>query len=97
MNNWLSALFRTKRGLNILNMFGNRRNNRGIIWASLLGLGVSTAVYGLRNTRNTNILQPIQNVMNRVQSRTAGPMPNMADLTEFSEELIPQQNINKNK
>lgn len=85
----------TRRGLNILNMFGKRRNNRGMIWASLLGLGVSAAAYGLRKNRNMNIQQPIQNIMNRVRSSTAGPMPNMAALTEFSEELIPNQDNQK--
>lgn len=85
----------TRRGPNILNMFGKRRNNRGMIWASLLGLGVSAAAYGLRRNRNTNILQPIQNVMKRFRTRTAGQMPNVATLTEFSEELNPKQDEQK--
>jgi hypothetical protein len=65
MNNWKTALLNTGGRRN-----GRKGNNRGMMWASLLGLGVSAAVYGLR--RNRNMMRPVQNAMNNIRTRTAG-------------------------
>lgn len=82
----------------LFNMFGRRRNNRGMMWASLLGLGVSAAAYGLRRSRNKNMLQPLQNLMSNFRFQKSAQMPNMAGLTEFSKEIIPNKNpLPKNK
>ena len=89
MNNWIPALLNTKRKQNIFKMFGRKRNNRGMIWASLLGLGVSAAAYGLKRNQNRNMLRPVQNVMNNIRMRTTGNMPNVAAVTEFAKELVP--------
>jgi hypothetical protein len=97
MNNWIPALLNTGRRQNMLKMFGRNRNNRGMMWASLLGLGVSAAVYGLGRNRNRNMLRPVQNVMNSIRTRTAGQMPNAAATTEFSKELVPDKNPLTNK
>lgn len=97
LNNWITALFNMGGRQNILNMLGRRRNNRGMIWASLLGLGVSAAVYGLRRTQNRNMTNPLQNLMNNFRFNNALQMPKMANLTEFSEELVPNKNSNTNK
>jgi hypothetical protein len=97
MNNWITALLNTGRRQNILKMFGRKRNNRGMMWASLLGLGVSAAAFGIRSNRNRNMLRPVQNVMNNIQTRTAGQMPNAAGITEFSNELVPDKNPLTNK
>ncbi len=79
LNNWMNTFF---------NMFGRRRNNRGFLWASLLGLGVSAVAYGLRRNGNRNIQLPIQNLMNNFQLRNAGQMSRIAaPLAEFSKEL----------
>ncbi len=94
MNNWLSAILNTVRRQN---MFGRKRNNRGMMWASLLGVGVSAAAYGLRRNRNSNMLRPVQNVMNSILTRTGGQMQNPAALTEFSKELVPDKNPLTNK
>lgn len=97
LNNWISALLNTGRRQNILKMFGRKRNNRGMMWASLLGLGVSAAAYGLGRNRNRNILRPVQNVMNNIRIRTASQMPKAAAITEFSKELVPDKNPLTNK
>ncbi|MBO1510161.1 hypothetical protein [Metabacillus bambusae] len=97
MNNWITALLNTGRRQNILKMFGRKRNNRGMMWASLLGLGVSAAVFGIRSNRNRNMLRPVQNVMNNIRTQTAGQMPNAAGITEFSKELVPDKNPLTNK
>src|SRR3954447_2819133 len=89
MNNWILALLNTKRKQNIFKMFGRKRNNRGMMWASLLGLGVSAATYGLKRNQNRNMLRPVQNVMSNIRMRTAGNMPNVAAITEFAKELVP--------
>ena len=68
MNNWIPALLNTGRKQNIFNMFGRKRNNRGMLWTSLLGLGVSAAAYGLRRNQNRNMLRPVQNVMNNIRN-----------------------------
>ncbi|MDF1511325.1 hypothetical protein PZE06_24720 [Robertmurraya sp. DFI.2.37] len=86
----------------LMNLFNigsrpNRRNNRGILRATLIGLGFSSAaVFGLRRNGNTNILAPIQNMANNV--RNNGQMKRMATaVTEFSKELVPNQIQGKNK
>jgi hypothetical protein len=95
LNNWIPVLFNLGRRQNISRVFG-RRNNRGMMWASLLGLGVSAAAYGLGRNRNRNMMAPIQDLLNNIQNRNSRQMPNMANLTEFSKELAPNKDSNKN-
>ncbi|MBU8880873.1 hypothetical protein BGM26_18120 [Bacillus sp. FJAT-29790] len=97
MNNWIPLLFRIGRKQNILNMFGRRRNNKGMMWASLLGLGVSAAAYGFGRNRNKNKQNPVQNLMNNFQFKNAGQIPKMANLTEFAKELVPNKSSDTNK
>jgi len=63
-----------------------------MLWGSLLGLGVSAAVYGLSKNRNNTRFQPLQNLMNNSRMRT-----NMAGLTEFAKEFVPNKTPLKNK
>jgi hypothetical protein len=102
LNNWLNALFNTGRMTGrmqpFLNMFGRRRrrNNRGMLWGSLLSLGLSAAAYGLTRNRNRNMARPLQNLMNNTRMGNF-QKPNMAGLTEFAEELTPNKNpLNNN-
>jgi hypothetical protein len=95
MNNWIPALLNTKRKQNIFKIFGRKRNNRGMVWASLLGLGVSAATYGLKRNQNRNMLRPVQNVMNNIRMRTTSNRPNVAAVTEFAKELVPNMKSNK--
>lgn len=71
---------------NILTMFGRKRNNRGMIWASILGLGVSAAAYGFSRNGNKKWKNPVQNsvqnFMNGTHAQNVTP-----HLTEFSEEF----------
>ena len=68
-----------------------------MVWASLLGLGVSAAAYGLRRNQNRNMLRPVQNAMNNIRTGTAGNMPNVAAITEFAKELVPDTKSLTNK
>ncbi len=96
MNNRIQ-LGNSGRRQNLLKMFGRKRKNRGMMWASLIGLGVSAAVYGIGKNRNSDMLRPVQNIMESIRTRTAGPMPNVAAITEFSKELVPDKNPLTNK
>lgn len=96
----MTMLFNSRQGKNLLKMVGRRRrnNNRGMMWASLLGIGASAAAYGLgRNRNNTNMMRPVQNVMNNLRSRNTGQMPNMANMTEFAKEVAPNKDPFKNQ
>ena len=78
-------------------MFGRRRNNSGIIWASLLGLGVSAAAYGIGKNQNRNMLGSVQNLMNNFRIPTSNQMPKMSTLTELSKELTPNEDSLNNE
>ncbi|KOP82324.1 hypothetical protein ACFFHH_22285 [Cytobacillus solani] len=97
MNNWLAALFNTMRKQNIMKMFGRKRNNKGIVWASLLGLGVSAVAYGLKRNQNSNMLRPIQKVMNSIQLGANGNKQNAPALAEIAKELGPDLKSLTNK
>jgi len=73
------------------NMFGKRRNNRAIVWTSLIGLGASAVAYGMKKNQNMNLSKTVQNAMNSIQSANVGR--NIAPvLAEFSKELMPTNN-----
>lgn len=70
-------------------LFGNKKkNNKGWIWASLLGLGT---VFGVLATRNSNMIKPIQRMFQGFQNTTRTVIPskvNMANM-EFADEITP--------
>lgn len=80
---------------NILNMLGRKRNNRGMIWASILGLGVSAVAYGFKRNGNRKWKNPIpasvQNFVNNTRTHNASQV----HLTEFSKELEPYKELLK--
>lgn len=65
-----------------------------MMWMSILGIGISAAIYGFR--RNRNMLSPIQNFINKSPLRKASQMSN-ASIMEFSKELIPDKKTQTNK
>jgi hypothetical protein len=97
LNNWITGLLNIGRRQPFLNMFGRRRNNRGIMWGSLLGLGLSVAAYGVGRNGNRNMGRTIQNLLNNFGKGKTTLTPNIAGLTEFSKELIPNNNPNTKK
>lgn len=94
LNNWITALFKIGRRQPFFNIFGRRRNNRSMMWGSLIGLGVSVAAYGFRRNRNRNLIPPLQKLMNNTRMGNV-QMPNMAGLTEFAKEMAPNKINNK--
>jgi hypothetical protein len=97
LNNWIATIFNTRRGINLLQMFGRRRNNnRRMMWASLLGIGASAAAYRIGRNRNTNMMRPVRNVMNNLRTN-GGQVPKMANAMEFAEEFVPNKKPFKNE
>ncbi|XJZ28936.1 hypothetical protein ACF5W4_09180 [Bacillota bacterium Lsc_1132] len=96
MNNWLNALFNTGRRQPLFNIFGKRRNNSGMVWGSLIGLGLSAAAFGLTRNRNRISFRPFQGLMNNPQMGMVKNQ-NMAGLTEFAKEMVPNKNPFNNK
>ncbi|MBY0120474.1 hypothetical protein [Bacillus sp. S/N-304-OC-R1] len=78
-------------------LFPKKRNNNGMIWASVIGLIVSAAAYFVRRNPGTNgpNNNTIQNLMNSFTSaKTNSPIPN-AMMAEFAKELLPENPNNQ--
>lgn len=91
MNNWLNFLFRLAGKQNILNLFGRRRNNRGLLWASLLGIGVSAAAIGFKRNGSIKLPDPVSKVMSNVKKPDISQFTQLA-LAEFAKEITPNKN-----
>ena len=89
------ALFNMRRVQNRFNIFRKRRNNRGMLWTTVLGLGVSAAAFGIKRNRNKNIQSSVQNLMNNINKQNMAQMPKMTGLVEFSKELLPNNDQNR--
>jgi hypothetical protein len=82
-------------------MFKRKRKSRGAMWASLFGLGISAAVYGITRGKGKisapriQNMQSMQNMMKTFTPKTNINMMDNAALTEFSEELLESALRNK--
>lgn len=76
-------------------MFAPKRKSRGAMWASLLGLGLSAAVFGVTKGKRKDIALPFQNLVKNFSPKTDLNMMNNAALSEFSEELLSSALENK--
>ncbi|MBD1380659.1 hypothetical protein [Metabacillus arenae] len=98
MNN-LNNLINKGGRLPLFNMFGRRRRrNRGMVWTSILGLGISAVVMGLRGNQNKNFMRPFRNFLTNFQTKNnQNPvgMQNRNAFAEFSNELSPNMNSDK--
>ncbi|MGG1679156.1 hypothetical protein ACIFOT_26035 [Neobacillus sp. NRS-1170] len=78
------------------NLFMPKRKSRGAMWASLLGIGLSAAVFGVTRGKRKDMALPIQNaVKNMVPKFNNINRMDTAALTEFSEELLESALNNK--
>lgn len=71
-------------------MFARKRKSRGAMWASLLGIGLSAAVFGVTKGKRKDLALPFQNMVKNFTPKTnlnLNLMDNAA-ITEFSEELL---------
>ena len=79
MNNMIKPIYK---------MFGKKRKSRGTMWASILGLGISAAVFGLTRGKQKYNTQPFQNLLQSFKPMNKVNQMNDVALTEFSEELL---------
>ncbi|MEX0415205.1 hypothetical protein [Bacillus sp. C30] len=79
--NFLMLLFNSgRRTRQMFKLFRNKRDNRGWMWASLLGLGT---VLGVVATHNSNMMRPIQRMFQSVQNTTRTFIPSKVNLSKF--------------
>ncbi|WP_144546980.1 hypothetical protein [Bacillus sp. X1(2014)] len=71
-----------------LKMFAKKRKSRGAMWASLLGIGLSAAVFGVTKGKRRDLALPIQNMVKNFTPKANLSLMDNAALTEFSEELL---------
>jgi hypothetical protein len=93
------VLWMINRMMPFFNMFGKKRKSRGAMWASLLGVGISAAVYGLTRGKRKNISVPFQDVVQSFTPKSNMNFNNNTALAEFSEELLASalRNDHKNR
>jgi hypothetical protein len=88
------------RNINIqsfFNLFAKKRKRRGTMWtsASLLGIGLSAAVFMVTKGKRKDIALPFQDMMKNFSPKTNLNFMDNAALTEFSEELLTSALNNK--
>ena len=77
-------------------MFARKRKGRGAIWASLLGIGLSAAVFGVTKGKRKDLALPFQNMVKTFAPKTNLNLMDNAAITEFSEELL-ESALNKKR
>ncbi len=92
MNNITNILLNLIKNQDLLSMFGRKKDSKGWLWGSIIGIGIGAALVSLG--KNRNMMDSIKNMTNNVNLDQKGSMPNfnLAALTEFSKELTPKQN-----
>ncbi|MBT2738899.1 hypothetical protein [Bacillus sp. ISL-7] len=70
------------------NMFRRKRKSRGAMWASLLGIGISAAVFGVTKGKRKDLALPFQNMVKNFTPKTNLNLMDNQAITEFSEELL---------
>lgn len=79
-------------------LFTPKPKSKMPLWASLVGLSLSAAVFGITRGKRRDVALPFQNAIKNFTQKTSLPNLNVMDntaLTEFSEELM--ENALKNK
>lgn len=60
------------------------------MWATLLGMGVSAAAIGFRKNQSKLKGIPLQNIFSKIQREGNFRTSNLAGLTEFAKEIMPE-------
>ncbi|WP_416825202.1 hypothetical protein [Ectobacillus polymachus] len=93
MNNLMLMLMKIWGIRNLIRMFGRRRRGIGMMWMSLIGIGISAVAWGLGRSRNGNILRPLQNAMGNLRNQAASAASQVpkaaAGLAEFADDITP--------
>ena len=78
-----------------LKLFKRKRKSRGALWASLFGLGISAAFFGVTRGKRKETALPFKSMTNAFAPKSDINFMNNAALTEFSEELLESALRNK--
>jgi hypothetical protein len=70
-----------------LNMFKKKRSNKGVVWASLISIGISTLMMMLRKGKTQKVTSSFQNFTKNITSKSGMPLMNNA-LAEFGAEFF---------
>lgn len=93
MMNWMLTLFNRRTVNNILRLFGKKKSNSGMMWASLLGLVISIVAFGAKkNGSQTVDYTPLHNITEKMQNRSTANLLKAVTANEFSKELLPVKN-----
>jgi hypothetical protein len=80
------SLLKTVKKQPYLNMFAKKRSNKGVLWASLISLGVSTLMMMLSKGKREKVTSSVQNFTKNI---TASKLPMMNNaLAEFGAEFF---------
>ncbi|MGR3764291.1 hypothetical protein [Rossellomorea sp. NS-SX7] len=94
MNNfrWLTSLINYRNMMQWTGFMRKRRNNRGTLLWSLLGTALMAAVYAMTRGRlSAWTFEPLQNLASNIQNKFQQTnQPYATGLTEFADELLPQ-------
>jgi hypothetical protein len=80
------SLLKTAKKQPYLNMFTKKRSNKGVLWASLISIGVSTLMMMLSKGKREKVTSSFQNMTKNI-SKSKIPMMNSA-LAEFGAEFF---------
>lgn len=95
--NWILTLFNRRTVNNISRLFGKKKSNRGMMWASLIGLIITVAAWGAKKNGSNSMQNPLLNIMENMQNRPNANILNAISTSEFSKELLPDSNLVSNK
>jgi hypothetical protein len=70
-------------------LFGRKKQSRGILWASLIGLGVSAAAYSFKRKGSRRADTSLENVLDTFRLQNSGYTRAAAGTTEIANELAP--------
>jgi hypothetical protein len=68
-------------------MFNKKQKSRSTLWASIIGIVISAAVFAVRKGNRNDFKPPLQNIVRSLSPKSELGMSNAA-LAEFSEELL---------
>ncbi|WP_462411811.1 hypothetical protein [Neobacillus sp. Marseille-QA0830] len=92
---------RSMRKMPFFNLFMPKQKSRGTMWASLLGLGISAAVFGLTRGKRQDMALPITKVMNNMTSsspnenRIGQKQQDSGKMGNLVKNLAPNFNLNQ--
>jgi hypothetical protein len=89
------SLLKSAKKQPYLNMFKKKRNNNGVMWASLISIGISALMMMLGKGKREKFTSSFQNLTKNITEKSSNQVMNNMPLTEFAEELNLGKNLSK--